>query len=50
MDNEIMKAESNLEEIYTSIRAFVITALTDQCLDLERVLMKAVCGKCDSFT
>ena len=26
MDNEIIKAESNSEEIYTSIRSFVITA------------------------
>ncbi len=26
MDNEIMKAESSSEEIYTSIRSFVITA------------------------
>ncbi len=26
MDNEIIKAESNSEDIYTSIRSFVITA------------------------
>ena len=26
MDNEIIKAENNSEEIYTSIRSFVITA------------------------